>query len=681
MIKDSINLIVNRFTKPGTRYSAIIVVIFTVIIAPLVISDYASYRSMDKQFRTLIESRRESLAHLAATLLAEKFDRITDIGVAFSSRITFRKYVEDEKWDEAMGLFETILGDYKYIDSVALFDPSGILKASLPNFPTFIGQDLSHREYYKGVSKEWKPYVSGVFKRLVEPKYNVITVSIPIKSNSSLTSNEQVLGIMVIGIRLDTLLYWSRDVDVGRGGYAYFVDNNGNAAGHPKYLAFDDVVNVSELPVVRRLLNGERGVDISFNKFENEELISAFEFIPKYGWGVIIQQPTSIAYEVSDENAYQHLIKDSFILLAVIILILFVIKIFDSLIVFRRKEKALLEGVGDAIVVIDRKWNILIFNKSAEEITGWSRADAIGKQLQDVVKFTHSIGFTESTEFIKDAMASGSVQYLINHKVIARKDKQAISVEAGASPILNNRNKVIGIVITFRNVTQLQKAQMLSANFQYASKQFQLPSDRALWSLDLIMKEKHTKEVQEQANIAFIAVKSIQKLSEDIIAISQIDQGNEIPHPEPIMLGEVLGRGLKEIELKAKEKGNSIIVAPECYTVGINTDKKLLRRVLVELLDNAISYSHPKGDVDVKVVFRDEGVILSIKDHGIGIPIEQQSLIFTRFYRGSNFNAIENSGSGLGLNIAREYVTLLGGKIWFESTEGKGTTFYVFLPA
>lgn len=95
---------------------------------------------------------------------------------------------------------------------------------------------------------------------------------------------------------------------------------------------------------------------------------------------------------------------------------------------------------------------------------------------------------------------------------------------------------------------------------------------------------------------------------------------------------------------------------------------------------DAVNYSHRGAKVDVAVSLQKENILIEVVDTGVGIPEEEQIITFTKFFRGSNRGPESAAGDGLGLYLARAYMELLGGKVWFESEEGKGTTFFISLP-
>ena len=109
-------------------------------------------------------------------------------------------------------------------------------------------------------------------------------------------------------------------------------------------------------------------------------------------------------------------------------------------------------------------------------------------------------------------------------------------------------------------------------------------------------------------------------------------------------------------------------------------DKLWLEQVISNLLDNAIRYIEGKGEVNIRIYPRDRKVYFEIEDNGVGIPKDEQKFIFQKFFRSENVLKHQTNGSGLGLFITKKILEMMGGKIWFKSKEGQGTTFYFSLP-
>jgi signal transduction histidine kinase len=109
-------------------------------------------------------------------------------------------------------------------------------------------------------------------------------------------------------------------------------------------------------------------------------------------------------------------------------------------------------------------------------------------------------------------------------------------------------------------------------------------------------------------------------------------------------------------------------------------DENKLRQAIINLFSNAIKYNKPRGSVTIKYKVEPEQIVITIADTGLGIPENQQKRMFEKFFRGDNVTVLQTEGTGLGLYITKAIIEGHGGKIWFESVENKGTTFYISLP-
>lgn len=286
-------------------------VIFFLLVLPLILVVSFNYIQMDKALTEFVLARRDAISTLAAVTLKEKFDHIVDIGISFATRIQFRKLIAEKKWNEAVKILKSLPRDFPFVDRILLTNTAGTLMADLPEVPEVHGKNFSFRDWYQGVSQSGKPYVSDIYKRAAAPRHNVVAMAVPIKADDGTP-----IGLLVLQLRLDTLFEWSRGIDVGPAGFAYFVDKKGNVAAHPKFPPQGEITNLSISPPVQKALKGEKGVGVFFNPIEKEERVSAYTPIEEYGWGVIVQQPTREAFASRNRQ-----LRNAVVVYAVILLV------------------------------------------------------------------------------------------------------------------------------------------------------------------------------------------------------------------------------------------------------------------------------------------------------------------------------------------------------------------------
>jgi PAS domain S-box-containing protein len=213
-----------------------------------------------------------------------------------------------------------------------------------------------------------------------------------------------------------------------------------------------------------------------------------------------------------------------------------------------------------------------------------------------------------------------------------------------------------------------------------ASHEFRTPLSTILSSANLLSRytttedqEKRDKHIKRTRD----AVKHLNILLEDFLSVGKLEEGKVIAEPAPFGLRDVLEEVTEEMQALTK-KGQLI----QCHYPGdevIVSDKRLLKNILINLLSNAIKFSDEGGTIDLEVAPRPGGgVIISVRDKGVGISAEDQQHLFSSFFRGANVINIE--GTGLGLHIVRRYVDLLHGTISLESALGEGTCVTIGLP-
>ena len=165
-----------------------------------------------------------------------------------------------------------------------------------------------------------------------------------------------------------------------------------------------------------------------------------------------------------------------------------------------------------------------------------------------------------------------------------------------------------------------------------------------------------------------------------LLNVSRVDLGVFVVEPEPVNLEKVAESLLKESEARTNSKKLVVTTSFEKDLPPINADLNIIRMILQNLFSNAFKYTPPEGKIALNIKKDGSNVVISVTDTGYGIPANVQSKIFTKMFRADNARVKDPDGTGLGLYIIKATIEKTGGKIWFESEENKGSTFYVALP-
>lgn len=187
----------------------------------------------------------------------------------------------------------------------------------------------------------------------------------------------------------------------------------------------------------------------------------------------------------------------------------------------------------------------------------------------------------------------------------------------------------------------------------------------------------------QATHIARMTDASIRLISlvDDILDLSRIEMGNYDVMRAWTDLGSLLQQCIQDVQPLADGKGVELSLDSDPSPLKAYTDREMVEQIVANLLTNAIRYSQPqRGRVEVRCYAAKSEAIIAVKDNGIGIPKADQEHIFERFYRARNAANIEEHGTGLGLYIVKSLAKTLGGRVWFETARGKGTTFYLALP-
>jgi len=190
-----------------------------------------------------------------------------------------------------------------------------------------------------------------------------------------------------------------------------------------------------------------------------------------------------------------------------------------------------------------------------------------------------------------------------------------------------------------------------------------------------------TGQQTEFAKIIINSGNSLLSIISDIMDFSKIEAGQVIVRKLPFVLQTLISSLQNEYSFTAREKGIELRIDPlnPKDDIWISSDENRLKQVLVNLVGNAIKFTK-EGYVEIGIKATGDSIQFQVSDTGIGIPVEYHNEIFERFRQVESSNSRKYGGNGLGLAISKSLVEMMGGKIWLESVQGKGSVFYFTIP-
>jgi signal transduction histidine kinase len=225
---------------------------------------------------------------------------------------------------------------------------------------------------------------------------------------------------------------------------------------------------------------------------------------------------------------------------------------------------------------------------------------------------------------------------------------------------------------------------MKSEFISIAAHQLRTPLSAIKWTLRLMMDGDVGAITPDQKLFlerGYEANEKIINLVGDLLNVSRIEEGRFGYVFEVSDIIKLIKDTIKEFDVKAKERDIKIVFEPgENKVINLKMDTSRINLALNNLLDNALKYSLPKGSVIVNLKEEGPFLKLSVSDSGVGIPKTSMDRMFHKFFRAENVIKLQTEGSGLGLFIVKNIIERHGGKIWVESEENKGTTFFFTLP-
>ncbi|MGZ3419520.1 MAG: PAS domain-containing protein [Polyangiales bacterium] len=345
--------------------------------------------------------------------------------------------------------------------------------------------------------------------------------------------------------------------------------------------------------------------------------------------------------------------------------------------------ESIIETMGDAVFVSDRSGALTLANQAGLRLLGvdsLAEASAMLGERPAVFHLRRADGAPTLQEATPLSRALAGESVSLDPETVVGRDGREVFVRANARPIRAGGGAIVGAVEVAMDVSPLVEFDRLKDQFiRVAAHELKTPIAIMKGYAQALLRS--TEELTATARVKLEAVnrgaERMDRAVRKLLDLSQLHLGRLRLTVEDLDLDAIVERVVAKLTPTLSR--HRLVVQGAGRHIA-RADGERIEYVISGLVDNAIVYSPEGGDIDIEVSDNDAETVLSVRDRGVGVPADRQSHLFERFYRAHTDTAYDFGGMGVDLFLCREMVNRMGGRMWFESEEGRGSTFHVALP-
>jgi PAS domain S-box-containing protein len=334
-------------------------------------------------------------------------------------------------------------------------------------------------------------------------------------------------------------------------------------------------------------------------------------------------------------------------------------ELYQRVAVEREQSVAILANIADGIVAVDRDGNVVLWNRAAEEITGVPAAETIGRTPAQVLQ--------------RDLQSEGGGT---NRLIAIPKGEDDVWLSLSEAVMRDPTGAVAGRIFAFRDISAEHVVEQMKSDFvSTVSLELRTPLTSIYGFAQTLLREDVAfGEVERRTFLEFISRESerLTSIVDALLNVARLDTGDLTVSLEPTDVAAVVSDVVSAVP---EGNGHRFVADLDVEGVAVQADPDKLRQVLDQLISNAVKYSPDGGTVVVSARRTHDTVELAVADQGVGIPQSERERIFSKFYKAGG-----GPGTGLGLFIAQGLVREMGGRMWVDSEEGRGSRFAFELP-
>ncbi|MEK7658621.1 MAG: ATP-binding protein [Patescibacteria group bacterium] len=338
----------------------------------------------------------------------------------------------------------------------------------------------------------------------------------------------------------------------------------------------------------------------------------------------------------------------------------------------RDKTEVIVNNFSDGLILLNEKNEISTINPEAVKMLELETGELLKKPIRALAYFQKAAPILPAI-----GLQSNNVS---KKEVVLAKD---FIIELSVIPLNLDKNDV-GRLIVLHDISRAKIVEKMKTEFvSLAAHQLRTPLSIIKWSMSMLEKGDFGKLAKKQRDVVkqtFTNNERLIFLVNDLLNVTRIEEGRYLYETAMADIAKIVNFATDYYKQEIKKKKIKVKFIKLDDLPQIMVDEEKIRMVVQNFLDNSIRYSREGGKIIISLENDSKNIKFKIQDFGMGIPKNQQDKIFTKFFRGDNATKVNTVGSGLGLFLAENIIEAHGGKIWFESEEHIGTSFYFSLP-
>ncbi|MEJ5261113.1 MAG: response regulator [Ignavibacterium sp.] len=342
----------------------------------------------------------------------------------------------------------------------------------------------------------------------------------------------------------------------------------------------------------------------------------------------------------------------------------------------KTRLNTIINSITDGVLVVNKEGLAVLFNPAVFRFLELDEVK-VEEYILDKLR-------PEILELINKFLLSDSKEKRSYTIQLELKPNREFFIEATASPVFHPGDNLAGVVIVFKDITELKRIELIKSQFvSMVSHELKAPIAAVYGFLKLISDENikiSEERKKDYINRSMLRLDSLLKMVNDLLDISRMELKTVKREIRKVCLTEIIKSVLELFHLDIQKKGIQVEFDYKSDANCINADTEEITRLFTNLISNAVKYNRQQGSIVIKIYHSGNFIVSEIKDSGIGMKDEDKKKLFSEFFRAKNEFTKNISGTGLGLSIVKRIVDSYSGKIEVESEYGVGTTFRIYLP-